>query len=540
MANLKDVIYLSNEDYETLVTTGTVTIDGTTLTYDENCVYITPDKLASSSEDGLMSASDKSKLDGIAPGATANVGTVTSVRVQATSPVVSSTSSAQTSTLNTTISLANGYGDTKNPYASKTANYVLASPNGSAGVPSFRSLVAADIPDGFVRDIGTVNSSDVISTTFPSNQWCTFTSYDGGGRYFAYKSGSNLTIWSTYDYYYNGYTSSDTYGAWKSGTTSKTYALTTDIPTVNNGGLTIQKNGTIVQTFHANQSSNATANISVPTLTTTTGSESISEGTSTLNVVTRNTAQTISGTKTFSAAPVLNNNLSLKGKDTNGTDNRLIGISSSNNVCINWDNSAGTYTGGSVFSPLQANSGVSTLGDSTHLWKNLYLSGNLTDGTNSITIANIQKKLPTTTTAGKVLKSTSTAGTVQWADDNNTNYYPIRSYTSGLKISTYSGSQNCELYVPEAGSSQSGVVTTGNQGFSGAKTFSYYGEDFSPINISFDNSQNYFLIVEDTDSGYTAQVDFGDTSSWSDITLSIPGRSGIIGLQVDIVDLTSL
>lgn len=36
-------------------------------------------------------------------------------------------------------------------------------------------------------------------------------------------------------------------------------------PTVNNGTLTIQKNGTNVQTFTANQSSNATANITVPT-----------------------------------------------------------------------------------------------------------------------------------------------------------------------------------------------------------------------------------------------------------------------------------
>lgn len=38
-------------------------------------------------------------------------------------------------------------------------------------------------------------------------------------------------------------------------------------PTVNNGQLTIQKNGTNVQTFTANQSSNATANITVPTKT---------------------------------------------------------------------------------------------------------------------------------------------------------------------------------------------------------------------------------------------------------------------------------
>lgn len=45
-----------------------------------------------------------------------------------------------------TIALATGYGDTQNPYASKTANYVLAAPNGSSGAPTFRAIVAADIP----------------------------------------------------------------------------------------------------------------------------------------------------------------------------------------------------------------------------------------------------------------------------------------------------------------------------------------------------------------------------------------------------------
>lgn len=44
MANLKDVIYLSNSDYATLVSTGTVTINGTTLTYDDSNVYITPEE----------------------------------------------------------------------------------------------------------------------------------------------------------------------------------------------------------------------------------------------------------------------------------------------------------------------------------------------------------------------------------------------------------------------------------------------------------------------------------------------------------------
>lgn len=66
------------------------------------------------------------------------VGTVTSVT--GTSPVVSSGGTTPD------ISLASGYGDTLNPYASKTANFVLAAPNGSAGVPTFRAVVAADIP----------------------------------------------------------------------------------------------------------------------------------------------------------------------------------------------------------------------------------------------------------------------------------------------------------------------------------------------------------------------------------------------------------
>ena len=70
--------------------------------------------------------------------AATNSGTVTSVT--GTSPVVSSGGATPA------ISLASSYGDTQNPYASKTANYVLAAPNGSAGVPTFRAIVAADIP----------------------------------------------------------------------------------------------------------------------------------------------------------------------------------------------------------------------------------------------------------------------------------------------------------------------------------------------------------------------------------------------------------
>lgn len=48
-----------------------------------------------------------------------------------------------------TVSLNANYGDTLNPYASKTANTFLSAPNGSSGTPSFRALVAADIPSTY-------------------------------------------------------------------------------------------------------------------------------------------------------------------------------------------------------------------------------------------------------------------------------------------------------------------------------------------------------------------------------------------------------
>jgi hypothetical protein len=83
------------------------------------------------------------------------LGTVTAVT--ATTPVVSSGGIAPD------ISLAAGYGDTQNPYAVKTANYVLAGPTtGAAAVPTFRALVAADIPT-LPYGAGTVTSVSVVS-----------------------------------------------------------------------------------------------------------------------------------------------------------------------------------------------------------------------------------------------------------------------------------------------------------------------------------------------------------------------------------------
>lgn len=70
----------------------------------------------------------------------ASSGTAPVTSVSGTAPIASSGG------VTPTISLNSGYGDTQNPYAGKTANFVLAAPNGSAGAPTFRAIVAADIP----------------------------------------------------------------------------------------------------------------------------------------------------------------------------------------------------------------------------------------------------------------------------------------------------------------------------------------------------------------------------------------------------------
>ena len=92
-----------------------------------------------------------------------------------------------------------------------------------------------------------------------------------------------------------------------------TVAMTSDIPsvpTVNNGQLTIQKNGADVQTFTANQSTNATANITVPTKTsdlTNDGADNTStyvEADELATVATTGNYSDLSGTPTI---PTVNN-----------------------------------------------------------------------------------------------------------------------------------------------------------------------------------------------------------------------------------------
>lgn len=86
--------------------------------------------------------------------------------IAGTSPITVSGTGEIANNSTVTISLAGGYGDTENPYGSKTANQVLAAPNGSNGTPSFRALVAADVPAlGNIQNTGALQTSDVTIAT---------------------------------------------------------------------------------------------------------------------------------------------------------------------------------------------------------------------------------------------------------------------------------------------------------------------------------------------------------------------------------------
>ena len=145
--------------------------DGTGITITEGAGSITITNSAPDQTVSLTGAGTTS-ISGTYPNFTVTsndqyTGTVTSVT--ATSPVASSGGATPA------ISLSSGYGDTLNPYASKTANYVLASPNGSAGVPTFRALVAADVPTLNQNTTGTAASTPKLLTT-------NFTIEESGGK----------------------------------------------------------------------------------------------------------------------------------------------------------------------------------------------------------------------------------------------------------------------------------------------------------------------------------------------------------------------
>jgi hypothetical protein len=237
--------------------------------------------------DNTVSALDAASFR-TAIGAGTGSGTVTSVT--GTSPVASSGGATPD------ISLASGYGDTQNPYASKTANYVLAAPNGSAGVPTFRALVAADIPalsyvssvgvsapitttGGLTPTIGITQATTSTNGYLSSTDWNTFNNKQAAGTYV-----TSIAVASS-----NGFAGSSSGGA------TPTLTLSTSITGMLKGNGTAISAGTAGTDYSAGTSALATG---ILKSTTTTGALSIAVAGDfpTLNQNTTGTASNVTGT----------------------------------------------------------------------------------------------------------------------------------------------------------------------------------------------------------------------------------------------------
>jgi hypothetical protein len=182
---------------------------------------------------------------------TVGSGTLTINNTGVTSLAGTSPVTASASTGSVTMSLASGYGDTQNPYASKTANFFLAAPNGSAGAPTFRAVVAADIP--------TLNQN----TTGSAGSVANAVTFNNGGTGDA--SGTTFNGSAARTISYNTVGAPSTGGANATGTwgisISGNAATATTASNVNNGTLSMGVSGTGLSgsaSFTANQSGNST------------------------------------------------------------------------------------------------------------------------------------------------------------------------------------------------------------------------------------------------------------------------------------------
>ena len=117
------------------------------------------------------------------------------------------------------------------------------------------------------------------------------------------------------------------------------------------------------------------------------------------NMATTDTAQTISGAKTFTTDITLQAGTYIQGQVTGESAKDIIGMFASSHSTHPKDIFIGDGTGASspsiwLYAPEVAPHADNTtdIGDSSHAIKNIYIKGNISDGTNSIAVASIADK----------------------------------------------------------------------------------------------------------------------------------------------------
>jgi hypothetical protein len=170
------------------------------------------------------------------------------------------------------------------PYTSQTANYVLSSPNGSAGTPSFRALVAADIPTlnqntngsagSVVNAITFANSGGAASGTTFNGSAAKTIDYSSVGASPLAGSSSLTTVGTIGTGTWNATVIAGQYGGTGVANTGKTITL--------GGNISIAGDFTTLGAFATTLTSTATTSLTLPTtgtLATLTGTETLTNKT---------------------------------------------------------------------------------------------------------------------------------------------------------------------------------------------------------------------------------------------------------------------
>lgn len=190
------------------------------------------------------------------------------------------------------------------------------------------------------------------------------------------------------------------------------------------------------------------------------------------NHVTTDTPQTISAVKTFSANILLNNTIKLQAKDTGDTARNLIGIGNTNNLQCATIGDIG-FTGGIecngklLPSPSSMTNSVNDLGASTQRWKDIYLSGSLSDGTHTWAMPTTSGTFALASQINKTNVGLSNVDNVQQYSVSNPPPYPVTSVNSqtGAVILKTSDLTNDSGYITSAVTSlggSTGAITLGS------------------------------------------------------------------------------
>jgi hypothetical protein len=98
---------------------------------------------------------------------------------------------------------------TPSDFASQTANTLLAAPNGSAGTPSFRTLVDNDVPDALTITGGTINNSAIGATTASTGRFTTVEVTNTSGVVLSVPANAQVSMEGTAGDTYASYNSTD-------------------------------------------------------------------------------------------------------------------------------------------------------------------------------------------------------------------------------------------------------------------------------------------------------------------------------------------